>query len=329
MIGDKIQQKRKELGWTQAQLAERMGVSAPAVNRWEKNLSYPDADLLAPLARCLKTDLNELFSFYDQLSDKERDLLVHNALLRSINEDAGAPEVLEYMQNALRENPSDGKLYKDFAKNLFILNTIHNDPLYLTQSAVYFERALELLPEETEYISHYLVEIYGYLQQWDNAEEAFSRLKSARYDKDWTRAEMLATMKNYEKAIPKIKEVLVRNLYDLFSRLSYFGEVLKESGDTELSSLAEEKATAMKELFSLWYYDLYTDSPKGLLDEIDNISLTTCPLFADVTFTTEEGVEPSLAERISDFLETLKSASYREKLKTISERKQHEKRHGG
>lgn len=33
MIGSIIQQKRKEAGLTQAQLADRLGVSAPAVNR--------------------------------------------------------------------------------------------------------------------------------------------------------------------------------------------------------------------------------------------------------------------------------------------------------
>ena len=56
MIGKVIQQKRKETGLTQAQLADRLGVTAPAVNRWEKDLSFPDASLLAPLARCLNTD---------------------------------------------------------------------------------------------------------------------------------------------------------------------------------------------------------------------------------------------------------------------------------
>lgn len=68
MIGKNIQQKRKAAGLTQAQLAELLGVTAPAVNRWEKDLSFPDTVLLAPLARCLNTDLNELFSFYDSLS---------------------------------------------------------------------------------------------------------------------------------------------------------------------------------------------------------------------------------------------------------------------
>lgn len=79
MIGEIIQQKWKEVGLTQAQLADRLGVTPPAVNRWEKNLSFPDATLLAPLARLLKTDMNTLFSFYDTLSDMERESTVDEA----------------------------------------------------------------------------------------------------------------------------------------------------------------------------------------------------------------------------------------------------------
>ncbi|MBQ2047936.1 MAG: helix-turn-helix transcriptional regulator, partial [Schwartzia sp.] len=79
MIGKIIQEKRKAAGLTQAQVADLLGVSPPAVNRWEKDLCYPDATLLAPLARLLHTNLNELFSFYDSLTDEERKLIVQHA----------------------------------------------------------------------------------------------------------------------------------------------------------------------------------------------------------------------------------------------------------
>ena len=122
MIGNIIQQKRKEVGLTQAQLADRLGVSSPAVNRWEKNLSFPDSALLAPLARCLKTDLNELFSFYTALSDNERKLIVSNASNMIINE--GDDVAFEYMDTVLRENRSDGELYIKFADILLGFNTL-------------------------------------------------------------------------------------------------------------------------------------------------------------------------------------------------------------
>ena len=48
-------------------LAEYLGISAPAVNKWEKGVSYPDITLLPPLARLLKVDLNTLLSFEESL----------------------------------------------------------------------------------------------------------------------------------------------------------------------------------------------------------------------------------------------------------------------
>lgn len=52
--------RRKELGLTQEQLAQRMNVSPQAVSKWE-NTSYPDGELLPQLARTLNTSLDTLF----------------------------------------------------------------------------------------------------------------------------------------------------------------------------------------------------------------------------------------------------------------------------
>lgn len=49
-LGRKIQKLRKEKGWTQEDLASRVGVSAQAVSKWETDVSSPDISLLRPLA---------------------------------------------------------------------------------------------------------------------------------------------------------------------------------------------------------------------------------------------------------------------------------------
>ena len=54
-IGDRIKYHRKRLGMTQEQLAERMGVSAQAVSKWENNLSCPDISVLPELAEVFGT----------------------------------------------------------------------------------------------------------------------------------------------------------------------------------------------------------------------------------------------------------------------------------
>ena len=70
-INEIIKLKRKELDLTQEQMAEYLGVTTPAVNKWEKGNSYPDIIILPALARLLKVDLNTLLSFNDELTDQE------------------------------------------------------------------------------------------------------------------------------------------------------------------------------------------------------------------------------------------------------------------
>lgn len=70
-IGEIIREKRKELSFTQEQLADFLGVTAPAVHKWEKGTTYPDITTLPALARVLQTDLNPLLSFQDDLTDEE------------------------------------------------------------------------------------------------------------------------------------------------------------------------------------------------------------------------------------------------------------------
>ncbi len=52
-INEIIREKRKALSLTQEQIAEYLGVSTPAVNKWEKGSTYPDITLLPALARLL------------------------------------------------------------------------------------------------------------------------------------------------------------------------------------------------------------------------------------------------------------------------------------
>ena len=66
-----IRRLRKEKGLTQEQVAQALGVTAGAVNKWERDASCPDLALLAPLARLLDTDLNGLLSFRAQPEGEE------------------------------------------------------------------------------------------------------------------------------------------------------------------------------------------------------------------------------------------------------------------
>ncbi|OQX93244.1 MAG: hypothetical protein B6I17_03515 [Tenericutes bacterium 4572_104] len=60
LIGLYLQKKRKELGITQKELSERMGVTYQAVSRWENGDSIPDLDSLSNLADFYKISIDEI-----------------------------------------------------------------------------------------------------------------------------------------------------------------------------------------------------------------------------------------------------------------------------
>lgn len=70
-VGDVIKKYRKNKCMTQEEMAARLGVTAPAVNKWERGRALPDVALLAPIARLLGITTDELLSFKDELTDEE------------------------------------------------------------------------------------------------------------------------------------------------------------------------------------------------------------------------------------------------------------------
>lgn len=320
MIGNIIQQKRKEVGLTQAQLADRLGVSAPAVNRWEKNLSFPDATLLAPLARCLKTDLNELFSFYDSLSAKERELIVSKARVMLL--DDGDEAALQFIDEVMKENLSDGILYKEMADMLFGWHTLRkvNDPqIYLPQIAEYYERALSLLPEKVEAISSSLMNVYGEMGDVEKAEKAWNKLPQSKYDKQWAHAELHYLLKDYALASSEVKTLVLRKIVDLSRSLNFLHDVLSMAGEEDLADLADEKDAAIRELFGLWrglgVINRVSTAIGTQPDDVEEVKIsdmittdlsedkfTTCPLFEGVQLGGLSGDESTTADLVADLL---------------------------
>ena len=59
-FGAFISEKRKVLGMTQKELAEKLFLSDKAVSKWERGLSLPDVSVLMPLAQALGVTVTEL-----------------------------------------------------------------------------------------------------------------------------------------------------------------------------------------------------------------------------------------------------------------------------
>lgn len=103
-IGAKIIELRKAKGMTQEQLAAAVGVSAPAVSKWETDSSYPDITLLCPLARALGTDVDTLLAFEENLPEEE--LGRYMAEIIELARERKVPEAEEKLRELLHAYPS-------------------------------------------------------------------------------------------------------------------------------------------------------------------------------------------------------------------------------
>lgn len=64
-IGKYIAGKRKELGMTQKQLAEKLGMSDKSVSKWERGVCLPDVSLYTSLCETLGISINEFLAGED------------------------------------------------------------------------------------------------------------------------------------------------------------------------------------------------------------------------------------------------------------------------
>ena len=64
-IGKYIASKRKSLGMTQKQLAEKLGMSDKSVSKWERGVCLPDVSVYKELCSILGTSLNEFLAGED------------------------------------------------------------------------------------------------------------------------------------------------------------------------------------------------------------------------------------------------------------------------
>ena len=79
-FGMYILQRRRELGMTQHELAERLFVTDSAVSKWERGLSYPDITLLRNICEVLEVSEHELLTGSEDTNARNSERLAQKYL---------------------------------------------------------------------------------------------------------------------------------------------------------------------------------------------------------------------------------------------------------
>ena len=77
-IGKFIAKCRKENGYTQESLAEKLGITDRAISKWENGKSMPDVSIMLELCELLKINVNELLTGEHIIMDNYKEVAEKN-----------------------------------------------------------------------------------------------------------------------------------------------------------------------------------------------------------------------------------------------------------
>lgn len=107
-IGENIKHLRLEKKVTQEELAELFGVSNAAVSKWERGETYPDFELIVPLANYFQVSVDELMGYNASRMELEiQEVLEYRSKLLA---EGKIKEAIDVMAEARKAYPSDFRI---------------------------------------------------------------------------------------------------------------------------------------------------------------------------------------------------------------------------
>ncbi|MEY8320702.1 helix-turn-helix transcriptional regulator [Lachnospiraceae bacterium 46-61] len=76
-FGEFIASIRKERGWTQLELANKLNVTDKAISKWERGIGFPDLKMIEPLAKVLDVSIAEIMYAEKQKKMKNNHIVYH------------------------------------------------------------------------------------------------------------------------------------------------------------------------------------------------------------------------------------------------------------
>lgn len=107
-IGNKIRELRHRDGKKQEDLANALGVTNQAVSRWEKNIGYPDMEMIPAIANYFHISIDELFGYNGDREKKIAKILGDSQ--NAIVSNADLSGCIEMLRDAVEEFPTEYRL---------------------------------------------------------------------------------------------------------------------------------------------------------------------------------------------------------------------------
>ena len=256
-IGEQIKNYRKTVGLTQEQVANYLGVSTPAVNKWEKGNTYPDISLLPALARLLKIDMNELFSFREELTEKEIGQFVNELSEVSLE---SITKAFEMAISKIQEYPHCDLLIYTIASVLNAAITLSDldDEKRAEYDAVildWLERTVDSQDEKVRISSTFMLAAkYVQMEKYEEASVFLDRIPDTTIDATIMKTDVIAHQEGTDAAALFLEGKLLQAVTNIQGYLYKLIEMEEETENHEKAEAIAEITDRMVALFGLWNY---------------------------------------------------------------------------
>lgn len=241
-INQIIREKRKELSLTQEQIADFLGVSTPAVSKWEKGSTYPDITLLPALARLLKIDLNTLMSFNDDLTDIEIENFV-NEVDKTVQEQ-DYDTAFQKAINKIHEYPTCEKLIYSvilYLEGTLTLYNVSEIEQYREIYETFCKRlATSEIPEIRDTATSMLISYARNRGDFSKAEELINSLPFSTIDKEEQLAILYQRQERYQDAEKIWERRVLKGVTEIQTALANMLEIaLQEKRENDADFFAD------------------------------------------------------------------------------------------
>jgi transcriptional regulator with XRE-family HTH domain len=302
-IGTVIRKYRKFKNLTQEEMANRLGVTAPAVNKWENGNSMPDITLLAPIARLLGISLDTLLSFQEELTSEEINSLILEADKRLKSQ--SYEDTFMWAKSITQQYPNCAELLLQLAIVLDarrLTNEIAEADKYDDYIISCYTRALESDDENTRNrAADSLFGFYSRKEQYDKAEEYLSYFSIQNPERKRKQAQLYSNTGRTDEAYKTFEELLFSYYNQVSMVLSNIYILTMKDNNLEKAHLLVDKMQDLAKLFDMGKYyevscqlelatvernaDTVTATMKIMLENLDKI--TDCrysPLYEHMEF---------------------------------------------
>ncbi|MBR6184799.1 MAG: helix-turn-helix domain-containing protein [Clostridia bacterium] len=179
-LADNIRDYRKNLGLTQEQLAERLGITLGTVSKWERGSSEPDLGYIMDLAELFHVSVDALIGYSLRGTDADEESQRIEEMVNKVSFE----EVEAEYEIALKKFPNHFQIVLGAASIFRRFGTLHQDEAYLRRALGLYRHAIGLLPQNTcpeineAFLRNEIAGCYSELKDYKKAVEEYKKNNS-------------------------------------------------------------------------------------------------------------------------------------------------------